>query len=67
MDTTQFPEVLTADEVAKILRVERKTVYNLFREGKIPCGKRVGRVIRFSKKAVFEWLNTTDGAGKKHR
>ena len=57
MDTTQLPEVITADEVAKILRVERKTVYNLFREGKLPCGKRVGRVIRFSKEALFAWLD----------
>ena len=57
METTQCPEVLNVDEVAKILRVERKTIYNLFRDGKLPCGKRVGRVIRFSKEAVLRWLN----------
>ena len=57
METTQCPEVLNVDEVAKILRVERKTIYNLVREGKLPCGKRVGRVIRFSKEAVLRWLD----------
>lgn len=53
----QQPEVLTADEVAKLLRVNRKTVYAAFRQGEIPGGRRVGGTIRFSRARVLQWLN----------
>jgi excisionase family DNA binding protein len=50
------PEVLTADELAALLRVNRKTVYAGFKAGEIPGGKRIGGTIRFSRDAVLRWL-----------
>ena len=50
---------LTVDEVAKILRVSRQTIYVLCREGKLPHFK-VGTKLRF-KKADIEVLTNTQG------
>ena len=61
-DTNNLPDVLTVNEVAKLMRVNRNTVYEGFRRGEIPGGKRIGkRIIRFSKKAVLEWLASGNG------
>lgn len=58
--TTTIPErlreVLTADEVASLLRVNRKTVYAAFKAGEIPGGRRIGGTIRFHRDAVLSWL-----------
>ena len=51
-----LPEVLTADEVANLLRVNRKTVYTAFKQGEIPGGRRIGGTIRFHRDAVLNWL-----------
>ena len=59
--STSPPEVLTADEVADLLRVNRKTVYAAFKKGEIPGGRRIGGTIRFSRDRVLEWL--ADGQG----
>jgi excisionase family DNA binding protein len=52
----ELPEVLTADEVARLLRVNRKTVYAAFKRGEIEGGRRLGGRIRFSRDRVLEWL-----------
>lgn len=54
--STSRPEVLTADEVADLLRVNRKTVYAAFKKGEIPGGRRIGGTIRFSRERVLQWL-----------
>lgn len=54
--STSRPEVLTADEVAALLRVNRKTVYAAFKKGEIPGGRRIGGTIRFSRERVLQWL-----------
>ena len=51
-----MPEVLTADELAAMLRINRKTVYAAFKAGELPGGKRIGGTIRFSRDAVLRWL-----------
>lgn len=50
--------VLTAKEVAAYLRLDLATVYRLARAGKIPA-RRVGRVWRFCRGALDEWLTTS--------
>jgi excisionase family DNA binding protein len=50
------PAVLTVDELASMLRVNRKTLYASFRAGEIPGGRRIGAAIRFSRDAVLRWL-----------
>lgn len=49
-------DVLTADEVAEILRVDRKTVYEFAGRGELPC-RRLGRRILFSRRALMAWLD----------
>jgi len=50
-------DVLTADEVADILRLDRKTVYDYAGRGVIPC-QRIGKRLLFSRAAIELWLNS---------
>lgn len=50
-------EVMTADEAAEFLRVERNTVYDYANRGQIPH-KRLGRRLLFSRSALVIWLGT---------
>jgi excisionase family DNA binding protein len=52
----ELPPVITVDEVASLLRVNRNIVYDLFQRGEIPGGRKVGRSIRFSRDTVIKWL-----------
>jgi excisionase family DNA binding protein len=47
-------QVMTVDEVAELLRVNRSTLYRLLKTGQIP-GFRVGSDWRFNSKAIEEW------------
>ena len=49
------PEVLTADEVAELMRCDRKTVYEAVLRQDIPH-RRLGRRVFFSRVALLEWL-----------
>ena len=49
---------LTVDEVAKILRVSRQTIYVLCREGKLPHFK-VGTKLRFKRADIEAICNTS--------
>ena len=51
-------DVITVDELATVLRVNRKTVYEAISENKIPGVVRVGRNIRISKQVVLKWLHS---------
>lgn len=51
-------EAYTAEEVAKLLRVSRQTVYTLVREGKIPHFK-VGNKVRI-KRVDIEKITRTN-------
>lgn len=51
----QYPDVLTVDEVCRILRVARKSVYVLIKDGELPCRK-LGRLYRISKHQLIEYL-----------
>lgn len=53
---TQFPEVMTIEEVCQYLRIPRSSLYKLAQEGKIPCQK-VGRHWRFRKATIDRWLD----------
>ena len=49
------PEVLTADEVAALLRVNRKTVYEAAQRGELPHRK-LGRRLLFERSIILAWL-----------
>ena|ERR1017187_4277807 len=46
---SHLPEVLTVDEVAALLRVNRKTVYGAIKRAEIPGVRRIGGTIRVLK------------------
>lgn len=46
-------EILTADEVAKLLRVNRKTVYEAVHAGQLDGVIRLGRALRFIRSRVL--------------
>ncbi len=52
-----YPDILTADETAELLRVGRDTVFDDVRRGRIPAA-RIGRKIRISKMAIMRILDT---------
>lgn len=56
-----LPEFLKAEEVAKLLRVNRKTVYEAVRRDEIPGVLRVGRILRFRRDAVLGWMSGANG------
>ena len=58
-------EVMIVDELACLLRVERKTAYAAIQRGEIPGVRHVGRSIRISRRAVLDWLR--DGQGRVSR
>lgn len=49
-------DVMTVNEIAELLRLNRKTVYELVRQGVIPV-RRVGRSLRASRETVLRWLS----------
>lgn len=56
--------VLTAREVAQLLRCNLKTVYESARAGTLPC-VRLGRSFRFSREAILASLQTCKSASRR--
>lgn len=62
----ELEEALTVQEVAKMLRVSRQTLYNMIRTGRI-AHFRVGNKVRFNRsdiEALMTPVSTTEGAKK---
>jgi excisionase family DNA binding protein len=55
--TTAPFDVMTADEVAEFLRLDRKTVYDYAGRGEIPA-RRLGKRLLFSRDAIALWLRS---------
>lgn len=53
-------EIMTIEEVAKLLRVSDRTVYDWAHKGEIPCGK-LGTVWRFKREEIERWLDARLG------
>src|SRR5262249_52784351 len=58
---------MTVDELAALLRVNRKTVYAAIEAGEIPGVKRLGRVIRLYRRTVLEWAVKEDRPKRRER
>ena len=56
-------DLLTADELAKRLKVQPSTVRRWHRDGKIPSVRLTPKVVRFDLGAVLDAL-TSDGQGQ---
>jgi excisionase family DNA binding protein len=64
-DGGDLPVVLTVDEVAAIMRVDRKTIYGVIARGEMPGVRRLGRSVRLHRDTVLRWL--ADGQGRAPR
>ena len=51
-------EILTAMEVAKMLKVTRVTVYRMIKRGEITC-YRNGSILMFYKDEILKWVDST--------
>jgi excisionase family DNA binding protein len=54
--SSALPQVLTVEEVADLMRVDRKTAYAAIAEGGVPGVRRIGRCIRVSRDVLLRWL-----------
>ena len=50
------PQVVTVDELAQYLRIDRKSIYAAIHSGRMPGAQRFGRTWRVSLPAVMKWL-----------
>lgn len=57
-------ELMTLQELADYLRVNKKTIYRLLKRDRVPATK-VGRQWRFDKAAINEWLRQSSEGAKK--
>lgn len=63
-DTQQREDLLTAVEVARMLRVTPAWVYAATRQGTVPH-VRLGRYVRYRRGAVLDWLAESEHHGAK--
>jgi excisionase family DNA binding protein len=55
-----LPSVLTVEEVADLMRIDRKTAYAAIACGEVPGVRRIGRCIRVSRDVLLRWLELGD-------
>jgi len=56
-DASEPPEVMTAEQAAQFLQIDEKLVLEMAEANKLP-GRRLGKVWRFSRTALVQWLAT---------
>ena len=52
-----YENLMTIEEVARYLRVKRRTIYDWIKKGKIPSIKAVGQW-RFKRETIDAWLES---------
>lgn len=62
-----LPPVLTVEEVADLMRIDRKTAYAAIAAGGVPGVRRLGRCIRVSRDVLLQWLAEGQGGPQKGR
>lgn len=56
MSDTETPELWTANEVCRYLKITRETLSRWHTGGKIPEGTRVGPHLRWKRQEILEWF-----------
>ena len=59
---TMFPELLTPGEVAKLFRVDPKTITRWARDGRLPSVFTMGGHRRYRRDAIEKYLAEQDGS-----
>jgi excisionase family DNA binding protein len=60
--TPLLPEALPPREAAELLRIHVRTLQRKAAAGQLPAPYRSGRVVRYSRQALLEYLRTGGGA-----
>lgn len=60
MKRQRMPRLMSVDELAEYLGLQRQTIYNWLNQKKI-SGIKIGKVWRFDRKYIDEWVR---GGGK---
>ncbi len=60
-------EVLKVPEVARLLRMDRKSVYAAIARGEIPGVQRIGGAIRVRRTALLRWMDEGQGRVSRSR
>ena len=63
---SSLPPILRAAEVACLLRVNRKTLYEAVQRKEVPGVIRIGRCLRFRRDALLQWLDSPQRSGGPH-
>ena len=59
--------ILNVDELAQLLRLNRKTVYTMIQRGEVPGVRRFGRTYRIHRDTVLGWLAEGQGRAPRKR
>jgi excisionase family DNA binding protein len=59
----ELPPILTVDEFAGFLRLNRKRLYEALSRGEIPGVRRLGGTFRISRDAALGWMNRQVAVG----
>ncbi len=54
--TSPLPPVLTVDQAAEVLNLDRKTLYFAIQRREIPGVRRFGKTLRISTEALMTWM-----------
>lgn len=60
------PTIMTLEEVARFLRLNKSTIYRMARDGTLPAWK-LGNVWRFKKDAIEGWIANSEQAQQERR
>ena len=56
MNREELPEVMTAADIQKFLKVSKNTVYDLIKRKEFPV-IRMGRIMRINREKFLEWFD----------
>ena len=56
MTLTAMTQFITAEELSKILRISKRSIYQFAKEGMIPGTLRIGKHWRFRRDLVEKWI-----------
>jgi len=60
-------KLLTVKQIADYLQINPMTVYKWTSQGRIPCIKLSGNLVRFDMEKVKKWLATMEQKGRRTR
>ncbi len=64
MSTETIPHLITAEELAKLMKVSERTLWRLLSGGKLPKPVRIGRNTRWRLAEVTDWIERGCEGGK---